>query len=204
MNDALGELERFLHSPSPLPPLVRLALVHYQFEAIHPFLDGNGRIGRLLLTLLFCTEGLLPQPLLYLSAYFERRRDQYYQGLLGVSLHGHWTEWITFFLRGVTLQARDALRRATLLLDLQKEYRDTLLTVRSTALTQQLMESLFSYPALTVAQATQRLGATTRTAQLTIEKLIDQTILKEATGRSRNRVYIAPQVIQIIEAQETE
>jgi Fic family protein len=204
MNAALGELERFLHSPSPLPPLVRLALVHYQFEAIHPFLDGNGRIGRLLLTLLFCTEGLLPQPLLYLSAYFERRRDQYYQGLLGVSRHGHWTEWITFFLRGVTLQARDALRRATLLLDLQKEYRDTLLTVRSTALTQQLMESLFSYPALTVAQATQRLGATTRTAQLTIEKLIDQTILKEATGRSRNRVYIAPQVIQIIEAQETE
>ena len=204
MNAALNELERFLHAPSPLPPLVRLALVHYQFEAIHPFLDGNGRIGRLLLTLLFCTEGLLPQPLLYLSAYFERRRDEYYQGLLGVSQRGRWTQWITFFLRGVALQSRDAIRRSTLLLDLQKEYRNNLLAARATALTQQLMESLFSYPALTVAQATERLGTTTRTAQLTIEKLVDQEILREATGRPRNRVFIASRVVAIIEAQEAE
>lgn len=204
MNAALNELERFLHAPSPLPPLVRLALTHYQFEAIHPFLDGNGRIGRLLLTLLFCTEGLLPQPLLYLSAYFERRRDEYYQGLLGVSQHGRWTQWITFFLRGVAVQARDAIRRSTLLLDLQKGYRDMLLAVRSTALTQRLMESLFSYPALTVAQATHRSGTTTRTAQFTIEKLIDHDILREATGRSRNRVFIAPRIVEIVEAQEME
>ena len=202
MNDALNELERFLHTPSPLPPLVRLALVHYQFEAIYPFLDGNGRMGRLLLTLLFCTEDLLPQPLLYLSAYFERRRDEYYQGLLGISRHGRWMEWVIFFLRGVALQARDAIRRSTLLLDLQKEYRDQLLTARSTALTQQLMESLFSYPALTIAQAAERLGTTTRTGHLTINKLIDQNILQENTGRARNRVFVASRVIEIIEAHE--
>ena len=204
MHEALSELERFLHTKSPLPPLVRLALIHYQFEAIHPFLDGNGRIGRLLLTLLFCTEGLLPQPLLYLSAYFERRREEYYQGLLGVSQRGQWMQWITFFLRGVALQSRDAIRRSTLLLDLQKEYRDKLLGERSTALTQQLMESLFSYPALTVAQATERLGTTTRTAQLSIDKLLDQNILREVTGKLRSRVYVASRVVEIIEAQEAE
>lgn len=204
MQIALGELERFLHAPSPLPALVRLALVHYQFEAIHPFLDGNGRIGRLLLTLLFCAEDLLPQPLLYLSAYFESRRDEYYQGLLGVSRHGRWTEWILFFLRGVTIQSRDAIQRSTRLLDLQKEYRDTLLAVRATALTQQLMESLFSTPVLTAAQATRYLGTTARTAQLTLEKLIEQKIIQEATGRARNRVYLAPRVLEIIEAQEPE
>lgn len=204
MQIALGELERFLHAPSPLPALVRLALVHYQFEAIHPFLDGNGRIGRLLLTLLFCAEDLLPQPLLYLSAYFESRRDEYYQGLLGVSRHGRWTEWILFFLRGVTIQSRDAVQRSTRLLDLQKEYRDTLLAVRATALTQQLMESLFSTPVLTAAQATRYLGTTARTAQLTLEKLIEQKIIREATGRARNRVYLAPRVLEIIEAQEPE
>ncbi len=142
--------------------------------------------------------------MLYLSAYFERRRAQYYQGLLGISQRGQWTPWITFFLRGVAIQSRDAVRRAALLLDLQKEYRDKLLTERSTALTQQLMESLFSYPALTVAQAAKRMGTTARTAQLTIEKLVAQEMLREATGRSRNRVFVASRVVAIIEAQESE
>jgi Fic family protein len=204
MKSALSKLEQFLHAPSSLPPLVKLALIHYQFEAIHPFLDGNGRIGRLLLTLLFCTEGLLPQPLLSLSAYFERDRATYYQGLLGVSTQGRWIEWITFFLQGVALQARDAIRRSAQLLDLQKEYRDRLLAARSTALSQQLMESLFSSPALTINQATQRLGATTRTAHLTIEKLIQQEILREVTGRTRYRIFVATGIIAILEAPETE
>jgi Fic family protein len=204
MNVALSDLDQFINSKSPLPPLVRLALVHYQFEAIHPFLDGNGRIGRLLLTLLFCSENLLPQPLLYLSAYFERYRDEYYQGLLGVSQHGHWDTWITFFLRGIAIQSRDAIRRSSLLLDLQKEFRDKLLAARTTALTQRLMESLFSYPAITMAQAAKRLGSTIRTAQLTVDKLIRNDILQEATGKSRNRIYISPRIIDILEAQERE
>src|SRR5215469_1592607 len=104
MKVALSALERYIHSESNLPPLVRMALIHYQFEAIHPFLDGNGRIGRLLITLLLCAEGLLPQPLLYLSAFFERHRSEYYRLLLEVSQRGNWLEWITFFLRGVSEQ----------------------------------------------------------------------------------------------------
>lgn len=104
MKEALGELEKYLHAVSPLPPLVRMALVHYQFEAIHPFLDGNGRIGRLLITLLLCAEGLLPQPLLYLSAFFERHRPDYYRLLLAVSQEGRWVDWVSFFLDGVAQQ----------------------------------------------------------------------------------------------------
>ena len=101
MYDALDALERYIQSPSDLPPLIRLALVHYQFETIHPFEDGNGRIGRLLITLLLCAEGLLPEPLLYLSAYFERHRDEYVDRLLGVSQSNEWEDWITFFLTGI-------------------------------------------------------------------------------------------------------
>jgi Fic family protein len=110
MTAALGELEKYLHTPSSLPPLVRSALVHYQFEAIHPFLDGNGRIGRLLLTLLLCTERLLPQPLLYLSAFFERNRQDYYRLLLSVSQAGTWTEWNIFSARrrGAISRRREA------------------------------------------------------------------------------------------------
>ena len=107
---SLGELEKFCHAPSPLPLLIRLALIHYQFEAIHPFLDGNGRIGRLLLTLLLSSENVLPQPMLYLSAFFERNRDEYYRRLLAVSRDGQWLEWISFFLRGVAEQSRDAVK----------------------------------------------------------------------------------------------
>src|SRR5438093_2787845 len=107
MTEALGHLEKYLHSASSLPPLVRLALIHYQFEAVHPFLDGNGRIGRLLLTLLLNSENVLPQPLLYLSAYFERNRNEYYRRLLAVSQNGEWIEWLSFFLRGIAEQSRD-------------------------------------------------------------------------------------------------
>ena len=118
MLEALSDLEKYLHTPSPLPLLIRLALFHYQFEAIHPFLDGNGRIGRLLLTFLLCAEGLLPQPLLYLSAYFERNRKLYYHLLLSVSHSGKWTDWIVFFLNGVAEQSRDAIKRSHQLMDL--------------------------------------------------------------------------------------
>ncbi len=112
MNQALGQFEAYLHKPSQLPLLIRLAGIHYQFEAIHPFLDGNGRIGRLLITLLLCKEGALSEPLLYLSAYFERNRNEYYRLLLAVSQAGKWVDWISFFLRGVAEQSREELARA--------------------------------------------------------------------------------------------
>lgn len=200
MHQALNDLERYLHEPSTLPSLIRLALIHYQFEAIHPFLDGNGRIGRLLITLLLCSEGILPEPLLYLSAYFEHHRDDYYRLLLAVSQEGRWAGWIAFFLRGVAEQSRDAIDRSKQLLDLWQQYRSNLQSARASALLLQLVDGLFSYPAITIGQAAKRLKVTHRSAQLNVEKLVRMKILEEATGRKRNRVFIAPSIIQVIEA----
>ncbi len=199
MTRALGELEQYLHTPSGLPPLIRLALVHYQFEAIHPFLDGNGRVGRLLNTLLLCTEGLLPQPLLCLSAFFERHRADYYRLLLQVSQEGAWVEWIAFFLRAVEVQARDAIVRSDKLLQLWQEYREELQQARASALLLRLVDELFVYPAITNAGVAGRLGVTSRSAQLNIDKLIAAEILVETTGRKRNRIYLAPEIVQIVE-----
>src|SRR5207244_3094681 len=128
-------------------------------------LDGNGRIGRLLITLLLCTEGLLSQPLLYLSAYFERHRSEYYRRLLSVSQEGQWLEWITFFLQGVEQQSRDAIKRSSQLLDLWRSYRERLQSTRSSALGLQLVDELFSSPAISVTRATELLGVTPRAAQ---------------------------------------
>lgn len=202
MHDALDALERYIQSPSDLPPLIRLALIHYQFETIHPFEDGNGRIGRLLITLLLCAEGLLPEPLLYLSAYFERHRDDYVDRLLGVSQGNEWEDWMTFFLNGIAEQGRDGVRRAGRLMELREEYRQRLQAERSSALTLQLTDELFAYPAINIAQAANRLKVTRRAVDLSLNKLLGEEILVEATGKRRNRVFVAPAIIEIIEATE--
>jgi Fic family protein len=203
MHEALNSFENYLHAESDLPPLIRLSLIHYQFEAIHPFLDGNGRIGRLLITLLLCANGLLPQPLLYLSAFFERFRDEYYQRLLAVSQYGKWNEWISYFLQAVATQARDAVRRSDQLLALWQDYRIRLQEARASALLLQLVDELFAYPAITNPSAARRLSVTPRSAQLNIDKLQAAGILREATGRQRYRIYIAPEIISIVEQNET-
>lgn len=201
MKQALAELEAYLHTSSDLPPLVRLALIHYQFEVIHPFLDGNGRIGRLLITLLLCAESLITEPLLYLSAFFERRRDDYYRCLLAVSQAGHWREWLSFFLQGVSEQSRDVLQRSGRLLQLRESYRDKLQSARTSALLLRLIDELFAYPAITVPRAAQLLGVTPRSASLNITKLVEAGILKEITGQQRFRVFSAPEIIRTIEVQ---
>ncbi len=204
MKQALYDLEQYLHTKSTLPPLMRLALIHYQFEAIHPFLDGNGRIGRLLTTLLICTEGLLPQPLLYLSAFFERYRDDYYRLLLKVSQRGSWTEWMSFFLRAIEVQSKDAISRSDQLLRLWQDYRDKLQEARASSLLLQLVDELFAYPAITNSRVSQRLQITPRSSQLNIEKLVAAGILREVTGKKRNRIYLAPEVMKILEQREPE
>jgi Fic family protein len=202
MHDALDALEGYIQAPSDLPPLVRLALIHYQFETIHPFEDGNGRIGRLLITLLLCAEGLLPEPLLYLSAYFERHRDGYVDRLLGVSQSNAWEDWMTFFLTGIAEQGRDGIHRAGRLMELRETYRRRLQAGRSSALTLQLTDELFAYPAMSITQTAARLKVTRRAIDLSLNKLISEKILVESTGRQRNRVFVAPAIIQIIEATE--
>jgi Fic family protein len=199
MHQGLSELENFIHTPSGLPQLVLIALIHYQFETIHPFLDGNGRIGRLLITLLMNTTGLLEQPLLYLSAYFERRRNDYYRLLRKVSQEGAWEEWIGFFMEGVIEQARDALQCSNRLLKLRAAYQKKIQSARTSALLFQLIDELFEFPSITLARAAKLLKVTPRSAQLNIDKLLRLRILNEVTGKQRNRVYVAEEILRAVE-----
>lgn len=198
MKEALAALENYLHTPSDLPPLVRLALIHYQFEAIHPFLDGNGRVGRLLISLLTVAWGLLPAPLLYLSAFFEQRRPEYYFHLQAVSQKGAWLPWIEFFLDGVTDQARDAVRRAGRLLDLWQDYRQRLASAKSSALLLKVVDDLFDRPVYTIPRARKILGITHRAARLNVEKLVAEQILTEIPGHRSPRMFMAREIFEVI------
>jgi Fic family protein len=199
MNDCLDQFEKFLHAKPALPVLVRLAAIHYQFEAIHPFLDGNGRIGRLLITLVLCGEKVLPGPVLYLSAFFEKHRDDYYRRLLNVSMKGEWKAWIQYFLKAVETQSQETILRANRLLALQAEYRDRVQTARSSALLSRLVDLLFESPVISVPFLSERFDITQRAAQQNVDKLIASGILREITGRSRNRMYAAEKIIATIE-----
>lgn len=201
MNQALIDLERFIHTSTEIPFLVQLALIHYQFEAVHPFEDGNGRIGRLLLSLLMCEREYLSQPLLYLSGYLERNRDVYMDCLLRVSQRGDWLSWVNFFLEGVSSQARDAISRTGQLMNLWQDYRSRLQLARSSSLTLQLVDLLFATPAVTAPYVENQLGVTQASARRTIERLEKDGILQEATGQRRNRVYIATEVFAILDGE---
>ena len=199
MHDALHAFESYLHEPSDLPPLARIALIHYQFEAIHPFLDGNGRIGRLLITLLLCEWDLLPQPLLYLSPYFEASREAYYDLLLAVSQRGAWEEWLAYLLRGVVAQAQDAIARIRRLQDLRESYRAMVQSERAGARLLQALDLLFASPVITVRQLEAEMEVNYPTAQRYVQRLEELGILREITGQARNRVYRAEDVIRAIE-----
>jgi len=199
MEEALGAFETYLHSSGDLPPLIQLALIHYQFEAIHPFLDGNGRIGRLLITLWLCNRGLLCQPLLYLSAYFEQHRSEYYRLLLEVSQKGHWVRWATFFLVGVAQQAADAIERANRLLALRDEFHSRLQTVRGSVLAFRLVDELFNRPYANTRLVSRLLEVTHPGAQGILDRLVEANILCEITQKKRNRIYVAEEIMDAIE-----
>jgi len=198
METALDAFEKFLHAEPQLPALIRLALAHYQFEAIHPFLDGNGRVGRLLITLLLHTERLLDQPLLYLSAFFEQHRDEYYEHLLAVSSRGAWNEWVEFFLRAVNDQAVDAVERANRLVVLRDVYRERMTAARQSALLLAMIDHLFLSPAVTIAGVARELGVTYASAKQNVEKLVAARIL-EPLSEARNRAYMAYEILALIE-----
>ncbi|MDX1438091.1 MAG: Fic family protein [Anaerolineales bacterium] len=199
LHEGLSSLERFITGPSDLPPLIRSALIHYQFEALHPFMDGNGRIGRLLVILLLMEWGLLTEPLLYLSAFFEARRLEYYERLLRVSQRGEWESWIAFFLWGVKSQSEDAIGRIEGLLRLQKTYQEKLKGERAFSRLQMALEVLFERPVVTIRQLQKALGVPYRTAQRYVEKLESFGILREVTGRARNKIYQADEVLSAID-----
>jgi Fic family protein len=195
----LSDLERFINLDTPeLPHLVRVAVAHYQFETIHPFRDGNGRIGRLLMLLMLVRDGLLPGPLLPLSSAIEHRRDEYVDRLLHVSQRGEWTAWIGFFLESVMESAAEALRLIEALDALRQRWHAVLASARSSALLLKLADSLFARPSTTIGEATKLLGVTPASASANISKLEAAGILREVTGRTRDRIYLAPEILRLM------
>lgn len=198
---ALDAWERFAHDDRhDLPELVRCALLHAQFESIHPFNDGNGRTGRLLIPLYLMQRGRLSRPLLYLSAYIEARRRDYYDLLQRTRTHGAWTDWLKFFLRGVAVTARAALAQTQALLDLRTELmKDT----RDVPNADVLIDALFSNPFTTLPATTRIIGKTTPTASALINALQARGVLEEVTGKQRGRVYVVRRILAIIERAES-
>ncbi len=197
MMECLRAWERFLHETA-LPPLVQIALAHYQFEAIHPFLDGNGRVGRLLITLFLVERNVLPKPLLYLSAFFEATRGDYYDRLLGVSEGGEWGAWLEYFLTGVARQAEDALGRATRINELLAQWR-VAASGFSSKTPIAVIDLLAENPYCKVQRVAKRLDVAYTTAQRAIERLESLSILAQVGDARRDRVFCARAMLDILE-----
>ena len=198
MHEALGQWEKFLHASDSLPPLVKCALMHYQFEAINPFLDGNGRVGRLLITFYLCERGYLEYPILYLSDFFERYRNEYYNLLLGVSQDGNWDAWLKYFIRGVAVQSKIAEETGYKILELQKKYQQQLQKISVSAPVFQLLDMLFFNPFVSLPGISEYLKITWPTAKASVERLVKLGILEEVSGRKRNRIYCARELLDIL------
>ncbi len=195
MNEALAALENYVHASSDLPHLIKAGLIHYQFEAIHPFLDGNGRVGRLLIILLMYQWGLLSQPLLNMSEYFDRYRQQYYDLLLDVSREGSWETWLIYFLRGVSEQSRDGVERLHMLTGIRAAYQHLVESSRNPARMSLVIDFLFTRPILSVRQLSDGLGIPFKTALDYLAKLTDAGVLREITGHARNRIFRADEIL---------
>jgi Fic family protein len=200
MKACLDAWEKFLHERDRIPDLVQCALMHEQFEAIHPFLDGNGRVGRLLITLFLIERNRLSQPLLYLSAYIERNRSQYYELLQGVRTRGDWRSWILYFLRGVAEISSEAVERSGRLMELREKLPNKIAGKRNAV---RLLEKLFENPYVTVAGAAKLLGVTNPTARQAVNQLQAAGVLSETTGREWGRLYLAKPILKILERDET-
>ena len=191
MLQAMSELELFLNSPSSLPLLVQIAIAHVQFETIHPFLDGNGRVGRLLITFLLMNRGLLTQPVLYLSHHFKRHRSAYYEHLQMVRTRGDWEGWVEFFLQGVIDVSREAALTAKAILAMREEYRSKIADTmgRGAGSAHRVMEKLFDQPIVAVATVREWLDITPAGANSVVNRLVEIGLLTEITGYARNRRF---------------
>lgn len=197
LSDCLGALEKFLHDDS-LPPLIHAALAHSQFEAIHPFLDGNGRVGRLLITLLLIHKGVLPAPFLYLSAWFETTRPEYYARLLAVTESGEWEEWLHYFLEGTANQSLDAVNRIQRIDQQLATWRNALGAVPSN-IPERALYLFAENPYWTATKLADRLGVAFTTAQRALDRLASAGIIAPATRARRNRLFCARAILEILE-----
>ena len=198
--ELLGALEHFIHQPHPeLPPLVNIALVHAQFETIHPFLDGNGRIGRLLIAALLQAWGLLQEPLMYLSGYLKQHQGEYYRRLSAIRSHGDWEAWVQFFLEGVASAASQAegniIQTASLI---AADRKHLLQQPKASPLSYRLFELLPMMPRLTAEHVRQQLQTTFPTASAAIRSLQDAGIVTELTGQKKNRIYSYQAYVELL------
>lgn len=207
---ALGALENFLHAESELPQLVQIGLAHAQFETIHPFLDGNGRVGRLLITFLLCQRDILVKPVLYLSHFFKQHRAEYYERLQAVRDRGDWEGWLAFFLRGVASVSREATETARRILALREDHRARVTTGlgRAAGNGHKVLEHLYQRPIVSVADVETLTGTSYTAANVLVSRLVELGVLMEATGYRRNRLFRYKAYIDLFgepgdEAQET-
>lgn len=192
----IDDLLDFVASARAYPPVVRAALTHYQFETIHPFNDGNGRIGRLLISIQVLRDLGMELPALHMSAYFESDRRAYYDGLLNLSQTGDWSKWTTYFLKGVIAQARDTSQRLGELRNLRRSYQQKFQRARGSVLTGKAIDLLFRHPAVTARSVAQHLDVTPSAAQRHVDLLVSAGILSEITGRDYGRRYLATGIIR--------
>lgn len=196
---ALGKLEAFLHNPGDCPALIWIGMAHAQFETIHPFLDGNGRVGRLLITFLLCEQKILLQPVLYLSSFFKRRRPQYYEKLQSVRDNGAWEEWIAFFLRGIAEVSQEATDTVRAVLALREKHRRLITDKlgRAAANGHCVLEYLYKHPIVRVSHVQNWIGASYPAANNLVARMANCGILEEFTGHSRNRAFRYRDYIQL-------
>ena len=201
LGELLADFEAYIHAESELPPLVRAGLLHVQFETIHPYLDGNGRIGRLLVTLLLEHYGVLPSPLLYLSLFFKRHREEYYRRLAAVRIDGDWEGWVAFFLEAVATIADEATTAARDISRIVGRDRQRVLDAKSsTVMAARLFEQLPQHPIVTIARVTSLLETTKPTANKAVTALVDASVLVETTGRKRDRHFSYEAYLEVLRA----
>jgi Fic family protein len=202
----MGELEKFLHDESDLPLLIKIGLAHAQFETIHPFLDGNGRVGRLLITFFLCEQGVLLKPVLYLSYYFKKHRQHYYEKLQAVRDHGLWEDWLAFFLRGVIDVSGQATETARRVLTLREEHRRVITETfgRAAANGHRVLEHLYVHPIVSVVEVQELIGTTYPAANDLVSRMVAHGILKEITRQTRNRKFTYESYVNLFRDSELE
>jgi Fic family protein len=200
MERGMGELETFIHRDTPMPALVKIGLIHSQFETIHPFLDGNGRMGRLLITFFLCQQSILKRPLLYLSSFFKQHRDEYYTRLQAVRDAGEWEQWLRFFLTAVWQVSQEAADTARQILRMREEHRHMIQErVSGSVNGLELLDHLYQAPYLSVDSASTFLNVSYPTANSLISNLVQLGLLREVTGRLRNRLFEYSQYVNLLQ-----
>ena len=198
MTVAMGELESFLNAQSPMPLLIKCGLAHGQFEMIHPFLDGNGRLGRLLITFLLCEKKVLTRPLLYLSSYFRQHQAEYYDRLLAISNDGDWEGWLKYFLKGIGEVSKEATDTARRIIAMREEHRQLVSERVRGSYGPALLDTLYESPAVTSPRIRDTFGVSYVTANNLVHDFVNVGILEETTRRPRNKVYIYKPYLEIL------